>query len=152
LFLFCFLALCQALAQTPQFVPFASAQPVLSAMRDSLPPELKTSGPVTAEAWNKWVRDRDREIRGRIEGGEAETLTNLLRLGVTYTKEPRISFPDLQQYGKDKAVDSIADKRADDLVRALAVPRPSEGMLEMRLFLEKKGFNLTTPDGRKKIK
>jgi len=152
LFLFCFLTLCQALAQTPQFVPFASAQPVLSAMRDSLPPELKTSGPVTAEAWNKWVRDRDLEIRGRIEGGEAETLTNLLRLGVTYTKEPRISFPDLQQYGKDKAVDSIANKRADDLVRALAAPHPSEGMLEMRLFLEKKGFNLTTPDGRKKIK
>ena len=152
MFLFCFLTLCQALAQTPQFVPFASAQPVLSAMRDSLPPELKTSGPVTADAWNKWVRGRDREIRGRIEGGEAETLTNLLRLGVTYTKEPRISFPDLQQYGKDKAVDSIADKRADDLVRALAAPHPSEGMLEMRLFLEKKGFNLTTPDGRKKIK
>ena len=152
MFLFCFLTLCQALAQTPQFVPFASAQPVLSAMRDSLPPELKPSGPVTADAWNKWVRGRDREIRGRIEGGEAETLTNLLRLGVTYTKEPRISFPDLQQYGKDKAVDSIADKRADDLVRALAAPHPSEGMLEMRLFLEKKGFNLTTPDGRKKIK
>ena len=152
MFLFCFLTLCQALAQTPQFVPFASAQPVLSAMRDSLPPELKTSGPVTADAWNKWVRGRDREIRGRIEGGEAETLTNLLRLGVTYTKEPRISFPDLQQYGKDKAVDSIADKRADDLVRALAAPHPSEGMLEMRLFLEKKGFSLTTPDGRKKIK
>ena len=103
LFLFGFLALRPALAQTPQFVPFASAQPVLSAMRDSLPPELKTSGPVTAEAWNKWVRDRDKEIRGRIEGGEAETLTNLLRLGVTYTKEPRLSFNDLQNYGKDKS-------------------------------------------------
>ena len=61
-------------------------------MRDALPPELKTSGPVTADAWNQWVRDRDKEIRSRIEGGEAETLTNLLRLGVTYTKEPRISF------------------------------------------------------------
>ena len=152
LFLFGFLALRPALAQTPQFVPFASAQPVLSAMRDSLPPELKTSGPVTAEAWNKWVRDRDKEIRGRIEGGEAETLTNLLRLGVTYTKEPRLSFNDLQNYGKDKTIDSIADKRADDLVGALAGPHLSEGMLEMRVFLEKKGFNPATPDGRKKIK
>src|ERR1039458_4026153 len=66
-FLFCLLTLGAALAQTPQFVPFASAQPVLSAMRDALPPELKTSGPVTADAWNKWVRDRDKEIRGRIE-------------------------------------------------------------------------------------
>src|ERR1039458_850859 len=112
-FLFCLLTLGAALAQTPQFVPFASAQPVLSAMRDALPPELKTSGPVTADAWNKWVRDRDKEIRARIEGGEAETLTNLLRLGVTYTKEPRISFVDLQNYGKNRTVDSLAEKRAD---------------------------------------
>jgi hypothetical protein len=151
-FLFCLLTLGAALAQTPQFVPFASAQPVLSAMRDALPPELKTSGAVTAEAWNKWVRDRDKEIRGRIEGGEAETLTNLLRLGVTYTKEPRISFADLQNYGKDSTVNSLAEKRADDLIKALAGPHPSEGMLEMRVFLAKKGFSLTTPDGRKKIK
>jgi hypothetical protein len=151
-FLFCLLALCAALAQTPQFVSFASAQPVLSAMRDALPPELKTPGPVTADAWNKWVRDRDKEIRGRIEGGEAETLTNLLRLGVTYTKEPRIPFADLQNYGKDGSVNSLAEKRADDLIRALAGARLSEGMLEMRVFLEKKGFSPTTPDGRKKIK
>jgi hypothetical protein len=151
-FLFCLLTLGAALAQTPQFVPFASAQPVLSAMRDALPPELKTSGAVTAEAWNKWVRDRDKEIRGRIEGGEAETLTNLLRLGVTYTKEPRISFADLQNYGKDSTVNSLAEKRADDLIKALAGPHPSEGMLEMRVFLAKKGFSLTIPDGRKKIK
>jgi hypothetical protein len=151
-FLFCLFALCAAPAQTPQFVPFESAQPVLSAMRDGLPPELKTSSPVTADAWNKWVRGRDREIRGRIEGGEAETLTNLLRLGVTYTKEPRISFVDLQTYGKDSTINSVAEKRADDLVRALAGPHPSEGMLEMRVFLDKKGFTLTTPDGRKKIK
>ncbi len=151
-FLFCLLALGAALAQTPQFVPFASAQPVLSAMRDALPPELKTSGPVSADAWNKWVRDRDKEIRGRIEGGEAETLTNLLRLGVTYTKEPRIPFADLQNYGKDGSVNSLAEKRADDLIRALAGARLSEGMLEMRVFLEKKGLSPTTPDGRKKIK
>jgi hypothetical protein len=65
-FLFCLLTLCAALAQTPQFVPFQSAQPVLTAMRDALPPELKTTNPVTADAWNKWVRDRDKEIRGRI--------------------------------------------------------------------------------------
>jgi hypothetical protein len=151
-FLFCLLTLCAALAQTPQFVPFQSAQPVLTAMRDALPPELKTTNPVTADAWNKWVRDRDKEIRGRIEGGEAETLTNLLRLGVTYTKEPRISFVDLQNYGKDREVNSLAEKRADDLIRALAGPRLSEGMLEMRVFLEKKGFSPATPDGRKKIK
>src|ERR1019366_2677221 len=125
-FLFCLLTLCAALAQTPQFVSFASAQPVLSAMRDALPPELKTSGPVSGDAWNKWVRDRDKEIRGRIEGGEADTLTKLVCLVVTYTKEPRILAP--QNYGKNSAISSLAEKRADDLIRALAGPHLSEGM------------------------
>jgi len=51
LFLFCSLTFCRALAQTPQFVSFSSAQPVLEAMRSSLPPELKAS--LTAAAWDK---------------------------------------------------------------------------------------------------
>jgi hypothetical protein len=150
LFLFCSLTFCQALAQTPQFVSFSSAQPVLEAMRSSLPPELKAS--LTAAAWDKWVRTEDKEIRSRIDEGEENTLTNLLRMGVTYTKEQPITYEDLGEYGRSGAIDSIADRRANDLVRALAAPHPSEGMLEMRALLERKGFSLKTPEGQKKVK
>src|SRR5450759_564514 len=150
LFLFCSLTFCRALAQTPQFVSFSSAQPVLEAMRSSLPPELKAS--LTAAAWDKWVRTEDKEIRSRIEEGEENTLTNLLRMGVTFTKEDPITYEDLDKYGRSSAVDSIAEKRANDLVRALAAPHPSEGMLEMRALLERKGFTLKTPEGQKKVK
>ena len=150
LFLFCSLTLCRALAQTPQFVSFSSAQPVLEAMRSSLPPELKAS--LTAATWDKWVRTEDKEIRSRIDEGEENTLTNLLRMGITYTKEPPITYEDLGDYGRSGAVDSIADRRANDLVRALAAPHPSEGMLEMRALLERKGFSLKTPEAQKKVK
>jgi hypothetical protein len=148
LFLFCSLTFCQA--QTPQFVPFSSAQPVLEAMRSSLPPELKAS--LTAAAWDKWVRTEDKEIRSRIEEGEENTLTNLLRMGVTFTKEPPINYEDLGEYGRSTAINSIADRRANDLVRALAAPHPSEGMLEMRALLERKGYSLKTPEAQKKVK
>jgi hypothetical protein len=151
-FLGCVLAHGQAVAQTPQFVSLASAQPVLAAVRDSLPPGLKASSPITAAEWDKWVRGRDREIRGRLKGGEEDTLTNLVRLGVTYTDQERITFADLERYGKSSAVNTVAEKRADDFIRALAAPRPSEGVGEMRTFLEKQGFDLTTPEGRKNIK
>jgi hypothetical protein len=150
LFLFCSLTFCPALAQTPQFVSFSSAQPVLQAMRSSLPPELKAS--LTAAAWDKWVRTEDKEIRSRIDEGEENTLTNLLRMGITYTKEPPITYEDLGDYGRSTAINSIADRRANDLVRALAAPHPSEGMLEMRALLERKGFSLKTPEGQKKVK
>jgi hypothetical protein len=146
------LTLGHAPAQTPQFVPLASAQPVLTAMRDSLPPELKTSDPITAATWDKWVQTEDRKIRIRLEQGEENTLTNLLRLGLTYTKEPRITYEYLDLYGHSSFVDSIAGNRADDLVRALAAPHPSAGMLEMRAFLEKNGYSLRTLEGQQKVK
>jgi hypothetical protein len=150
LFFFCVFALCPALAQTPQFVSFAAAQPVLEAMRISLPPQLKTS--LTAATWDKWVRTEDKDIRSRIEEGEENTLTNLLRMGVTFTKDDPITYEDLDRYGQSSAVDSMAQKRADDLIRALAAPHPSEGMLEMRAVLERRGFSLKTPEDQKKVK
>src|ERR1700736_3746743 len=96
-FLLCLLAFSPAVAQTPQFVSFSSAQPVLEAMRSSLPPELKAS--LTAATWDKWVRTEDKDIRNRIEEGEENTLTNLLRMGVTFTRERPITYEDLDEFG-----------------------------------------------------
>jgi hypothetical protein len=148
----CIISLCCAVAQTPQYVPFAAAQPILNTYINSLPSALKPSGKPTAAAWDKWVRDQDKEIRIRLERGEEDTLTNLLRLGVTYTKEERISYQYLERYGKDSYVNSLAGKRADDLIHALSSPHPSEGMTEMRTFLEKQGLNLKNPAGQEKAK
>jgi len=143
---------CFAPAQTPQFVPFSAAQPVLNAYLSSLPAELKPSGQPTAAAWDRWIRAQDQEIRVRIEQGEENTLTNLLRLGVTYTQQPRISYEYLDEYGHSSFVDSIADKRANDLIRALSGPHLSEGMREMKALLEKEGYSLKTAEDQKKVK
>ncbi len=150
---FVWIGFCCALpAQAPQYVPFSAAQPILKSYLNSLPAELKPNGQPTAAAWDAWVRRNDQEIRTRLERGEEDTLTNLLRLGVTYTKQERISYGYLERYGKDKYIDSLADKRADDLIRALAAPHANEGMTDFRKFLEKHGFNLNTPAGRQKVK
>jgi len=148
----CLAAGCFASAQTPQFVPFSAAQPVLSAYLSSLPAELKPQGRLTAAAWDQWVREQDKDIRLRIEQGEVNTLTNLLRLGVTYTKEPRIDYERLAEFGQSSFVDSLADKRANDLIRALSAPHLSEGMQEMKALLEKKGYSLKTPEDQKRVK
>ena len=76
----------------------------------------RAEGSLNAATWDKWVRTEDKEIRSRIEEGEENTLTNLLRMGVTYTKEQPITYEDLSEYGRSTAIDSIADKRANDLV------------------------------------
>ncbi len=152
LFFVCILIVTSAAAQSPQFLPFSEAQPILNTYLNTLPAELKPNGQPTAIAWDKWVRTQDKDIRSRLERGQEDTLTNLLRLGVTYTKEERISYTQLERFGKDKYVDSLANKRADDLIRALTSPHANEGMVDMRSFLEKQNFNLKTPDGQKRVK
>ncbi len=152
LLLFCNLAaLGQAVPKT-QFISFESAQPVLTGMTESLPPELKNAGNLDAAKWSGWVQAKDREVRARLDRGEEDTLTNLLRFGVTFTKEFRIDDQYLVRYGDSTLVNSFAENRANDLIRALAAPNASEGMLEMRAFVEKKGFTLRSPEGRKRVK
>ena len=149
--LFCDLAAAGQAATKPQFISFEAAQPVLTGMAESLPAELQHANP-DAKKWDDWVQAKDRETRARLDRGEEDTLTNLLRFGVTFTKEFRIDDHYLVRYGESTLVNSFAANRANDLIRALAAPKASAGMLEMRTFLEKKGFTLKSPQGREKAR
>lgn len=141
-----------AQAQNAEFMDLGSAKPVLDALAADLPPDLKSGGSVDVKAWNRWVKGQDAEIRKRLERGEEDTLTNLLRLGVTYTKEHRIGRELLPYYGHSNLVDASADTRADDLIRALSAPAPSPGIIEMRAFLERKGYSFESPEERARLK
>ena len=140
-----------------EFISFEAARPVVAAFADSLPAELKPASSLNAAKWSAWVRKADGEVRDRLNKGEEDTLTNLLRFGVTFTKEYRIDDDYLARYGSSSLVDSFAENRANDLIRALSKPgtwtqNSSEGMERMRAFLAKKGFSLKTPEQRKRVK
>jgi hypothetical protein len=147
----------QSTPQSAEFISLAAAQPSVTAYSDALPPELKPAAGLNAEKWSAWVQRADQEVRDRLNQGEEDTLTNLLRFGVTFTQEYRIDDEYLVRYGKSSLVDSFAEHRADDLIRALAAPgtwphNSSEGMARMRDFLGKKGFSFKTPEQRAKLK
>ncbi len=140
-----------------EFISFEAARPVVTAFSDSLPPELKPASTLDSAKWSAWVEKADREVRDRLNAGEEDTLTNLLRFGVTFTREYRIDDDYLLRYGKSSLVDSFAENRANDLIRSLAAPKTwtpnsSEGMARMRAFLGKKGFSFKTPEQRTRIK
>jgi hypothetical protein len=143
--------LAQNLPPRPEFISLESARPVIAGLGSSLPPEL-AAGKIDDASWSRWVRASDEAIRKRLEKGEEDTLTNLLRFGVTFTKEYRIDNQYLARLGHSSLVNAFADKRADDLIRALSAPGSNEGLMQMRLFLEKKGFSFKTAADRKKIK
>lgn len=135
-----------------EFIPLESAQPVLEGMSDALPPDLKAAGPLDATKWSAWVQTKDREVRNRLIRGEEDTLVNLLRFGVTFTKEYRIEDEYLVRFGQSSLVNSFAENRANDLIRAWMAPNPSEGLSEMRTFVEKRGHSLKTERGRRETK
>ena len=141
-------------AQTPkaEFMSLDSARPVLEKMKDSLPPQLKAKGVVDESLWASWIQGEDAAIRQRLTTGEEDTLTNLLRFGVTFTKEYPIDRDYLGLYGHSALVNSFAENRADDLIRALASPASNEGMQHMRALLEQKGFSFNTPQERARVK
>ena len=145
LMLVCFAPAClgQSFART-EFISLESAQPVLKGMRDALPLDLKAAGPLDATKWSAWVQLKDREVRNRLIRGEEDTLVNLLRFGVTFTKEYRIDDEFLVRYGQSSLVNSFAENRANDLIHAWRAPNPSEGLIEMRTFVEKHGHSLRT--------
>jgi hypothetical protein len=139
-----------ALAQTVEFTPLESAKPALEALTGSA---SSHPGPqVSAQDWLAWLQRSDAAVRQRLDAGEEDSLTNLLRFGVTFTKEYRIDDEYLVRYGESSLVNSFAENRANDLIRALASPNANQGFREMRLFVEKKGYALNSPADRKRLK
>jgi hypothetical protein len=134
-----------------EFISLSSAQPVLEGFKDALPPGLK-AGPLDAAQWSAWVEHQDREVRSRLIRGEEDTLVNLLRFGVTFTSEYRIDNEFLPRYGQSSLVNSFAENRANDLIRAWMAPNPSAGLVEMRTFVESHGHSLKTARDRAETK
>jgi hypothetical protein len=135
---------------TPEFIPLDAGRTVLRAFATSDP---ERPGPsATSQEWLAWLNKSDALVRQRLEVGEEDSLTNLLRFGVTYTKEYRIDDDYLLRYGQSSLVNAFAENRANDLIRALAAPSKNQGFIEMREFVEKKGFSFDSAASRKKLK
>jgi chemotaxis methyl-accepting protein methylase len=151
-FIFPIVLCISAACQQPkiEFIPLDSARPILEGFSNTLPAEIHKS-PDKAE-WSAWVQAQDADVRQRLELGEEDTLTNLLRFGVTYTDEYQIDREYLSRYGKSTLVNAFADKRADDLIRTLSSSTANEGMQQMRAFLIQRGYSFKTPEDRARIK
>ena len=134
----------------PEFMPLEAAKPILQKLRPG--GGTQAGAAFTSKDWLAWLQKADADIRRRLDTGEEDSLTNLLRFGVTFTKEYRIDDEYLARYGQSSLVNGFAENRANDLIKALAAPNGNQGFVEMRSFVEKKGFSLNSPAGRKKLK
>lgn len=135
-------------AQTPRIanLPFSDAQPILQAMDEALPPELKGKAPeAQAAAWAQWLKERDAAVRARLVQGDEDTMINFLLFGVTFTKQPRLTEAELSA-SQGATTSKVLQARVEDLLRGLAAPGKNERLLFLRRLVQRKGLALTEPE------
>lgn len=146
-----------------RYIPYEDAGPIVEALREALPPELRNAGKSELPAaWDGWVRRRDQEIRTRLVQGDEDSIVNFLLFGTSFTRKPRITLSSLAQFG-DKLSKSASSPevapfldsvkaRADDLIQAMTSRSANERVLFARRVVESKGFDPKTPAGRDGVK
>ena len=153
-------AMSQTAVHKAVYLPYSEAQPIIEALDEILPPELKGLGNegLTAK-WTGWLTQRDRAIRDRLALGDEDSLVNFLFFGATYTQQPRFSpkqIADLEARQGNADVqaklDAILAGRLNDLVNALSKPNTNERLVFTRQWLAQKGFRFTTITERAKVK
>src|SRR5687767_1226999 len=90
--------------QIREQITYAQAETVLEALHAQRPAELKGLTAVELRAkWTKWVSARDAELRARVIDGDEDSVLNLLLLGTTFTKQPRVLNDSLTAAGLEHA-------------------------------------------------
>jgi hypothetical protein len=141
------------------YLPYEEAKPILEALRDVLPPELKNANPADLPTvWQKWVASRDRDIRSRLLQGDEDSLINFLLFGTTFTRRPRITLNALVQAGRD-ANSPEADTtfeaiklRSEDLIQGIFMPGNNERLLFAKRLVEAKGYDLKLPATKARLR
>lgn len=141
------------------YIPYEDARPILEALSEVAPAELKTVDQAgMPSAWSKWATRRDADIRGRLIQGDEDSLINFLLFGTSYTHKPRITLKALAESRQNSnptgAVPFIemVKGRADDFVQGIAAPGNNERLLFARRFFEAKGYNTKTAAARDRLK
>ena len=162
----------QATNRKASYIPYNDAQPILQALSEDLPDELKGKSADEVKAhWGTWVARRDAEIRRRLIQGDEDSLVNVLLFGTSFTKQRRITGTQVillarqaLQKGLETSIaaplsaeeaklDEIVKARIADLIKGIAVPGNNERLLFARhVVVTQKRHNQQSPAGRDQIR
>jgi SAM-dependent methyltransferase len=133
-----FAAVLSVVAASHAFTSYAGVKLILDAQRDRLPSELQN--PNEAK-WTAWSQRQDQSIRARLEQGDLDSMVNLLLLGTSFTKQPRIRVENITEASKSGALRA----RVDDLVAGLRSPGDNERLVFLSGLLRKRGIDPEAP-------
>src|SRR5919198_1341298 len=121
---------------------FATVKPVLDALVNELPPELKEAN---EGKWKAWAQHEDDIVRARLERGALDSMINMLLFGTSFTTQPRvITMHDFN--------DPLVQSRLIDLLQALRDPQTNERLIFLRNLLRRRGMDPDSSAGYEKTK
>lgn len=121
---------------TVRYLRFQEVQDTIQRNADSGLPGSEIGGET---AWDAWIRARDAEVRGRIDRGIEDSISNLILYGTSFTSLPRVE-------SAERAASESGELTAAILARihALAIALPSGAQNErvrfVRDFLARQGI------------
>jgi hypothetical protein len=123
-------------AQEVRFLRFEDVQETLGQFRESGAGGADIAG---SAAWDAWIRARDAEVRGRIDQGVEDSISNLILFGTSFTKLQRMENAE-SAVSEANGLSAAAQARVHALVAALTASATSERILFIRNFLKRKGI------------
>jgi hypothetical protein len=125
-------------------ITLAEARPVLAALGDHVPQQLRNlSGPDAEARWAAWLKQRDGEIRGRIATGDEDSVVNLMLYGTSFTRWPRATPAAIAQ--ANVRLDEVMDGRVSDLAVGIESPGADERLRFARQVVERHGIAVGAP-------
>jgi SAM-dependent methyltransferase len=128
---------------TPQFgvryLPFDEVRDLIGAMVNAGAPDVPAGDINDAVSWNGWIQARDREIRGRIDRGIEDSISNLILFGTSYSQLPPIPTA---ADGADPSgqLTPAARARVHALAQAMLQPGENERVRFARDFLVRRNM------------
>ena len=147
------------------YIPYAEAKPIIEALNEVLPAELRAAGEnLSQSTWTSWVTHRDQEIRARLIQGDEDSLVNFWLFGTSFTTKPRITLEAVSRAqsrgllnSQDRSPEAngffkILQSRADDLTKAMNAPGENERLLFARQLMEGKGYDVKVQQSRERVR
>jgi hypothetical protein len=129
-----------------RYLPFDQVRDLIEEMVSSGAPDVPAEEIKDAAAWDQWIHARDRTIRGRIDRGVEDSISNLILFGTSYSQ-----LPPIQGFAKgadsNGALTPAARERIHALVQALRQPGENERVRFARDFLARRQVGADSQEG-----
>jgi SAM-dependent methyltransferase len=129
----------------------AEARPVVAALGEHAPAELRDPAADFERSWSEWMKQRDASIRSRLARGDEDSVVNLMLYGTSFTRQPRATPEAIATSGTDAKLADVMDGRLQDLVEAVESLQGDERVAFARHVIERQGLAVG-PGSRESIR